>query len=334
MQHVSEIFDDLHTRKPRKIRRGIDSSKDLTRRQTQLVEAAVNIQENQPSRDDIAWMAKHLVQVTLPHTDPGNVQHWSRTNGTVKLTITRAVVEETAVSRGNVEVLTERLIGYPYGSIPRLLLYWLTSETLRTKSRVLRLGSSLNQFMYAVGLSPNTGGGKRSNAVRLKDQMRRLFSASITLTSVDPSNPLKFGDMRVASEADLWWDPKKPEQEDLFESWVELGEKFHKAIVVSPVPVDTRALKALNHSPLALDLYAWATFNAYTASLKNRVLSISYRDLHKQLGAEYAETKAFARKLRSALALVKTVYPALDARVEVGGISILPSKTAVPKQLS
>ncbi len=114
-------------------------------------------------------MAKHLVQVTLPHRDPGNVPLWTRTNGDLTLVIARTGVDEEGEP-----------IGYPYGTIPRLLLYWITSEAVRTKSRHLELGHSPADFMRAVGLNPETGRGKRGDARRLKDQMVRLFAASIS----------------------------------------------------------------------------------------------------------------------------------------------------------
>jgi hypothetical protein len=126
----------------------------VTRHQTQLIEAASQIMESWPGRDELAYMAKHLVQVTLPHSDPGDIQAWTRTNGDLTLVITRS----------NLDIRTGNLIGYPYGTIPRLLLYWLTSEAVRTKQRVLKLGNSLSQFMREVGLNPDTGGGKRGDA--------------------------------------------------------------------------------------------------------------------------------------------------------------------------
>jgi len=75
--------------------------------------------------------------------------------------------------------------------------------------------------------------------------------------------------MNVASASELWWDPKKPHQINLWDSWVELGEKFYEALTAAPVPVDTRALRALKRSPLALDLYAWATYKALAVAGKN-----------------------------------------------------------------
>ena len=58
---------------------------------------------------------------------------------------------------------------------------------------------------------------------------------------------------------------REPDQRVLWGSWIELGELFYAAITSAPVPVDMRALKALKRSPLALDLYAWLTFQAFRA---------------------------------------------------------------------
>jgi len=60
----------------------------------------------------------------------------------------------------------------------------------------------------------------------------------------------------------LWWHPH-PDQAALWESWIQLGEKFYSAVIASPVPVDMRALRALKRSPLALDLYARSLTSAF-----------------------------------------------------------------------
>jgi hypothetical protein len=60
---------------------------------------------------------------------------------------------------------------------------------------------------------------------------------------------------------------------------------------------------------------------------------ISYRELPQQLGLQCSEWKAFGRKFRAALALVKTVYPALEVRIETGGNVICPGPPAAPTKL-
>ncbi|HEY6331115.1 MAG TPA: replication protein RepA, partial [Blastocatellia bacterium] len=252
-----------------------------------------------PGKDELAFLAKHLVQVTLPHSDPGNVELWSRTNGNFTLSIVRVQRDPN----------TNRLIGYPYGTIPRLLLYWMTSEAVRTGSRTIKLGSTLSQFMKEVGLNPETGGGKRGDAVRLREQMARLFAASISFQYAEDGQGTSWLNMPVTRRAQLWWNPKNLHQGNLFESWIELGEDFFEAITSSPVPLDTRALKALNHSALALDLYAWTTYKAHVLTVKRDSQFVSYADLQTQLGSEYNDIKNFKKKLHVALKQVRVIYP-------------------------
>ena len=144
----------------------------------------------------------------------------------------------------------------------------MTTEAVRTGSRRLELGSTLASFMRELGLDPGRG-GKRSDAYRLREQMQRLFRSTISFeqTQQDGSKAgKKWLDMQIAPQGELWWDPVSPEQPALWGSWVELGEAFHEAIIASPVPVDLRALQALKNSPLALDLYAWATYKTYSVN--------------------------------------------------------------------
>ena len=51
----------------------------------------------------------------------------------------------------------------------------------------------------------------------------------------------------------------------LFESKIELGEKFFQEIIRNPVPLDMNILKALKRSPLGLDLYLWLTYRTVQA---------------------------------------------------------------------
>ncbi len=307
---------------PKRVSRLKPETAILTRHQMQLIEAASQIMESWPGREELAYMAKHLVQVTLPHSDPGDIQAWTRTNGDLTLVITRS----------NLDIRTGNLIGYPYGTIPRLLLYWLTSEAVRTKQRVLKLGNSLSQFMREVGLNPDTGGGKRGDAVRLKEQMNRLFAATISFQYANMTHGHfeQRLNMNVTRRTQLWWNPKDRAQGNLFESWIELGEDFFESITNSPVPVDTRALKALNHSALALDLYGWATHKTYSVSRRREPQFISFKALQAQFGAQYANNKDFKKKFIIALKQVEAVYPAFKVSKARGGLVVHPSRTSVP----
>jgi hypothetical protein len=286
-----------------------------TRAQQALLDAGQIIQEA-PDDAELAFLARQLVQCTLPHANPGEVPRWLRRNGHLSLTI-----------QPGWDTKKDASIGYPYGTIPRLLLFWLNKEAVQTKSRRIELGRSLASFMRQLGLDPSRG-GKRSDSHRMKDQMQRLFRARISFDSsveVAGGEMDRWLDMPVAPKGQLWWDHKQPLQDDLFESWIELGEEFYNAIVASPVPVDMRALKALKRSPLALDLYAWATHKALSVSRKGRPQFIPWASLAQQFGSDYVDHLEFKRKAKVALKKIQIVYPDLKLSNATGGLLVLPA---------
>ncbi|SRR6266487_398360 len=298
-----------------------EKSMIITSQQSKLLDVAEAIRLD-PDKTEAAFIARQLVQATLPHKNPGkDVQAWSRTNGNLTLGI-----------RPGWDFEKEKSFGYPYGTIPRLLLFWMTTEALRTKNQRLELGNSLASFMRQLGLEPATGRGKRSDAKRLRDQMQRLFQAKISFHQIRDDEKKKgraWLNMDVAPKGVMWWDEKQPEQGALWGSWIQLGEDFFNAIIAAPVPVDMRALKALKRSPLALDLYAWATYSAYRTQKSGQPRSVSWVALHEQLGAEYHDIKDFARFARAALRKVQAVYPELGLEFERGNVRVLPCNPAI-----
>lgn len=297
----------------------IKPGKSLSR----LLDAATEIHmDPEPTEQDKAFLTRQLVQATLPHSSPGNVPIWKRKNGNLTLSI-----------RPGWNHKKDKPVGYPFGSIPRLLLFWITTEVLRTKSRKIELGASLAEFIRDVGLDPSTGGGSRGDGKRLKNQMERLFRATISLevnTKDSSASGKRWLDMQVAPEGELWWNFKNPDQPTLFNSWIELGEKFYEAIVSSPVPLDKRALRALKRSPLALDLYAWATYKTYSLNQNNKAEQfIPWKSFMSQLGAEYRNPMDFKRKAKKTFKKVQAVYPGLDMEETDGGFIIKHGKTAI-----
>ena len=291
--------------------------KPVTDAQRSLIEQGVGISEDAPSAQDAAFIARELVLASLPHSNPGERPVWMRRNGNVTLAIQPGINLETG-----------RSYGYPYGIIPRLLLFWITTEAIRRKSRRLELGSSLNGFLTQLGLSGYTGRGKRGDAKRLRDQMERLFRSRFSLERAaadDEQTRKRWLDMQVAPQGELWWSVRAPDQGALWGSWIELGELFYTALTSAPVPVDMRALRALKRSPLALDLYAWLTFQAFRAHQSQQPRFESWAQLHSHLGGEYANVDDFRRKIKAALRKIRTVYPGLRVGDRLGGLEVLPA---------
>ena len=293
-----------------------DKTLIISSQKMKLINAAGEIQLD-PDKIKAAFMARQLVQATLPHRNPGDdVPAWSRKNGSLTLTI-----------RPGWDNKKKKTIGYPYGTLPRLLLFWLITEAVRTNSPRIELGKSLANFMEKLGLDSSRG-GKRSDATRLREQMTRLFQSVISFEQSEDGRTAWLN-MQVAPKGMMWWDKKRPKQDMFWESWVQLGEDFFKAITEAPVPVDIRALKALKNSALALDLYSWATYTAYQTQKTGRKRYVPWKLLHDQFGAEYGTIKNFSQKAWKTFIKVNMVYPALNINRIRGGIEVLPSKPAV-----
>jgi hypothetical protein len=225
--------------------------------------------------------------------------------------------------------------GLPYGSYPRLILIWITTEAVRTASRELELGYSLSSFMAQLGLQAT--GGHWGTIPRFRNQMERLLGCAISARwSVETDGHINSGakNLLVADQFSLWWTPQKLAPTGAKLSTVTLSENFYQQIVEAPVPLDLRAVRALKKSPLTLDLYAWATRRV---SYLSRPALIPWAALRLSFGAGYADTpqgrSRFREKIAESLRRVAAVYPQLRADIEERGVLLRPSATHVPKLL-
>ena len=269
----------------------------------------------------LGFMARVLVQATMPHSNPGNVQAWGRENGAFSMVMKPGFIKQNNEFES---------IGLPYGAYPRLLLAWLTTEAVRTKSPTLTLGDSLSGFMHEIGLLPT--GGRWGTIGRLKEQMRRLFAASIGCTyseklagEVAREAGLNFS---VATAYDLWWHPQHAEQAALWQSTVTLSQEFFNEVVSKPVPVDMGALKILKQSPLKLDIYCWLT---YRMSYLKKPTLVPWEALQAQFGANFGRTIDFKIKFLNHLKAVMLVYPEAKLEAVDGGLLLKPSRPHVKR---
>lgn len=254
----------------------------------------------------LGFMARAMVQATLPHSKVDGSE-FVRRNGNFSLTLQ-----------------APSAIGLPYGSVPRLLLAWLTTEAVKTKSRELELGDSMAAFMGELGMSPT--GGTRGDITRLKNQTRRLFNSTVTASYEDADKAADMG-YRLTDKSILWWHSKDPEQAGLWKSTVTLSEQFFNEVVDRPVPIDMRAIKALKRSPMALDIYNWLT---YRMSYLKRPTVIPWAGVSMMLGSNYKEPRDFKKAFLYELRKVLVVYPQVKAESLDDGLLIRPSPTHIP----
>ena len=120
---------------------------------------------------------------------------------------------------------------------------------------------------------------------RLRNQMQRLFRSHVELVYED-AHGSRFVNSAIADSGEFWWDAKHPDQPALWESKIELGEKFFHEVITNPIPLDLHILKAVKRSPLGLDLYLWLTYRTF--ALK-RPLRLTWPLLYRQFGADPAK---------------------------------------------
>lgn len=273
-----------------------------------LINQALAIEvESAKEAGALGFMARAMVQATLPHKKvPGN--EFERRNGAFTLSL-----------------MAPAKIGLPYGSIPRLLLAWVTTEAVQTKSRELELGDSMSAFMSELGLSPT--GGARGDITRLKNQSRRLFASTVSATYEGDNQTADIG-YRLADSSVLWWHAKEPEQAGLWRSTVTLSERFYAEVIDRPVPIDMRAIKALKRSPMALDIYTWLT---YRVSYLKKPVTVPWQALALQFGSSYTQTKHFKQAFLSELRKVATVYGQVQVEATETGLMVKPSLTHISR---
>ena len=273
-----------------------------------LIEEALAIEARDAKESGaLGFMARAMVQATLPHRKVvGN--EFKRKNGLFKLTI-----------------LADSEVGLPYGSIPRLLLAWISTEAVRNRDRNLVLGNSLSEFMSDLDLVPT--GGRWGSITRLKTQMKCLFSSAVSCT-YDNGEHWAIKNIQPVRQANLWWNPQQPDQAALFESTLILDQGFYDEVLNNPIPINMDTLKALKRSPLALDIYCWLTYRMSYLSTKTE---IPWTALQAQFGSNYSVseqgTRDFKRAFLRELKKVYLFYSSSLNKVEQGsyGLILKPS---------
>ena len=274
--------------------------------QADQVNQLVSANEADP---DLGFMARLMALCSLPRTNPGNRKEYKRVNGPYVLYMTAG---------GDNKL--------PFGNIPRLLLTWVSTEVVRTQSRELVLGKSLSEFMRALGLEPV--GGVRT---RLRNQMDRLFHASVQLIYEDEGNKAGISSF-VADRTEFWWNERKPDEPSLWESKIHLSEPFFNEIIRHPVPLDLNTLKAMKRSSLGLDLYLWVTYRTFALT---RPLRLAWPHLYRQFDADPAKANTndtvqnFRRKVLRELKKIKLAWTGLNYATAPGVLILLPSTPAI-----
>ena len=259
---------------------------------------------------DLGFMARTMALCSLPRTNPGNRKEYKRVNGPFTLYM---------VAGGGNKL--------PFGNLPRLILAWVCSEAVRTQSRVLVLGKSLSEFMRTLDIYSSSGG----KHTRLRNQMKRLFGCTVTMIYEDENVDATVNAV-IADSTVFWWNKRKPDQPSLWDSKIELGEKFFNEIIHHPVPIEMNTLTALKRSTLGLDLYLWLVYRTFSLRAPRR---LTWKQVYRQFGAHPAKAsdnqtvQHFRIKVLRELKKIKLAWPDLNYSTGRGVLILLPSTPAI-----
>jgi len=276
-----------------------------------IIRLSGEIAEKPAERPD--FLHAGLCQVGLPRSQVKSLT-FERTSGKASLLLEAGKLWDGAKNEWVQQPL-------PYGTRPRLALVHVSTEAVRTQNPAVEVGRSAREFLIRLGI--DTGGREYRS---FSAQMRALAACHMSLgygQDTLSAKPIKrFSTWLSQSEA----------TPSLMPGVIELTPEFFESLTQFAVPLDPRALGALKHSALALDVYAWLAHRLHRVKPVTGNF-LSWENLKQQFGQEYGDVKDFKREMTKTLRLVHTVYP--DARIEKinGGIRLLPSPSPIPKTI-
>ncbi len=280
------------------------------------IDGLIRVAGQQP---DVGFMVRLLALCMLPRTDPGELTHYVRRNGRYALVVIAGGPEP-------------RL---PFGVLPRLLLAWICTEAVRTRSRRLVLGRSVAEFMRRLGVQSSDSAGRYGIRTRLREQMTRLFRASIELTQDLPDGAHTVAD-RITTDMRLWWKPRRSDEPAGWASAIVLGHDLFSEMLAAPVPIDLNVVRELKRSSLGLDLYLWLTYRLFRL---DRPLSLTWRQVYRQFASRPEldsgqSVKHFRKDVLRELGKIKIAWPQLSYSTPKGCLVLHPSPPRISSVIS
>jgi len=305
---ASELLDDSSLAK---------AFKPLTRVETRLIESAEAIRQTRV--DEIAFQHSVLCQTSLPYRAT-EARTWERRNGKVILFIEAGSA---------LDPVTEHYVELPlpFGPKARLILIYLATAAVQTQSPVIEVEDSMTAFIRQLqnGREPN---GDEIKKFQL--QLRALSKARINLGIIG-SQVLYDGKLEIVDNFDVWFS-KDPNQRVLWTSTVELSKKYFESLIQHAVPLDPRAVAALSHNALALDIYTWLAQRLHRVP-GGRPDFLAWTIVQQQLGENYKEIRMFRRVFLKTLKEVSTQYPEARIDIDEKGLHLWNSPPPIRKKM-
>jgi hypothetical protein len=277
-------------------------------RERRAIEAAAIYMSDEQT--DIAFLFSGWAHACLPHRKIDDDAVWRVETDHVTL-----LVEPGRYPLRSGE---NKWAGVPYGSRARLIMLYLQGEALRTNSRQIELGRSLNAWLSRLNIPV---GGKSYKDV--KEQASRISRCRLSfhIQAGARSGLINQNILDTAMFMDGGGD-----QGDLFVDTARLSESFYEQLRRHPVPIEESAVAAINNNSMAIDIYCWLAYRLHALSRPTRV---GWSSLRMQFSPTVKQLFHFRSSFRDNLALALAVYPAAKVDEVETGLVLHPSPPPV-----
>ena len=290
-----------------------------SRVQQRLIDASAEISLS--PAEQITYQHTVLCQTGLPYRNPGaDVRKWTRRNG-------RAVLQVEAGSAIHPEQNDFVELPLPFGPKARLILIHLNAEAIRTGNPVIEVEDSMTAFVKRLLRNDPNGREIRT----FKDQLAALSASIIRLAVTDGERAFQV-DTKVVTAFDMWF-PKNPNQRILWPSTVRLSRDYFDSLGRHAVPLDERAVAALAHSAMGLDVYTWLAQRLHRVP-DGKPQFLPWTALKEQYGQGYGRMDNFRRVFLKTLKAVQTQYPAARIEADRKGLLLRNSPPPVSQRLT
>jgi hypothetical protein len=254
---------------------------------------------------EIAYTHPGMCLTVLPHRATTPDEIWSRASIHASLEI-HPLRDSAGVYHG-----------VPYGPKARLMLLFLQSEALKTRSRFVELGRSMRQWLLSMGVR-DCG----TNYKVVADQAERIENCVLRFRYQGKEGENRWQDSIVRGSF-------RPFAEDGIAA-VELSEGFYEALTRHPVPICESAIRLLADTCMPLDIYLWLAYRLHSL---DQLKVVSWEALHLQFGANTRLLKHFKPRFTRDLEVATAVYPDAGVELTESGIRLRPSPPPVPPRV-
>jgi len=214
-----------------------------------------------------------------------------------------------------------------------LILAHLNAEALRTGSPEIEVERSLTTFVRRLQ-DPTKRGKSGPNGYQIrafKDQLARLSVAAIRMAMMANKHTVQINSQFI-DVIELWL-TKDENNRILWSPLLHLNHRYFDSLQKHAVPLNERALAALSHSAMALDIYVWLAQRLHRIP-HGKPQFITWVAIKGQFGVDHSRMNKFKTVFHSELSQVFRCYPKAKVEVDQGGLTLRNSQPSVSTRVS